>query len=70
MSRKTSRRDFVLTSAAAGLALTAPRTSTARGPAVITQKGPKPIVISSAKEGRREVEERAAEPRTALAQPT
>jgi N4-(beta-N-acetylglucosaminyl)-L-asparaginase len=48
MSKKTSRRDFVLTGAAAGLALTAPRTSTARGPAVITQKGPKPIVISSA----------------------
>ena len=48
MSRKMKRREFVLTTAAAGLAAASPRTVFGQAPAVITRSGIKPIVIASA----------------------
>jgi N4-(beta-N-acetylglucosaminyl)-L-asparaginase len=42
------RREFVLTTAAAGLAAASPRTIFGQAPAVITQSGIKPLVIASA----------------------
>src|SRR5687768_10685116 len=44
---KVNRREFVLTSTAAGLAAAAPRTA-AQSPTVITPGGVKPVVVSSA----------------------
>ena len=48
MSRKMKRREFVLTTAAAGLAAASPRTVFGQAPAVITRSGLKPVVIASA----------------------
>jgi len=42
------RREFVITTAAAGLATAAPRTVFGQAPAVITRSGAKPLVIASA----------------------
>lgn len=47
MSKKISRRDFVISSAAAGLAATAPLAANAQAPAVRTSSGIKPVVIAA-----------------------
>lgn len=47
MSRKISRRDFVLTGAAAGLAAAAPRTVFGKAPTMIVPNDVKPVVIAS-----------------------
>ena len=47
MNRKISRRDFVLSSAAAGLAASAPITAKAQAPATKIRPGVKPVVIAS-----------------------
>ena len=51
MARMT-RREFVVTGGAAGLAAAAPRPAFGRAPAVRTQQSPKPVVISSANGNR------------------
>ncbi|MEP6994900.1 MAG: N(4)-(beta-N-acetylglucosaminyl)-L-asparaginase [Acidobacteriota bacterium] len=48
MRRRFSRRDFVRTSAAAGLAAASPRAIFGQAPAVVSGKAAKPVVISSA----------------------
>ncbi|HVT60515.1 MAG TPA: N(4)-(beta-N-acetylglucosaminyl)-L-asparaginase [Thermoanaerobaculia bacterium] len=48
MSKKPSRRDFILAGAGAGLAAAAPRALFGQGPAVVAPKSVKPVVISSA----------------------
>jgi N4-(beta-N-acetylglucosaminyl)-L-asparaginase len=48
MSPKVNRREFVKAGTAAGLAAAAPVTAFARGPAMITQSGSRPVVVSSA----------------------
>ncbi|MFQ5790863.1 MAG: isoaspartyl peptidase/L-asparaginase, partial [Acidobacteriota bacterium] len=45
--KKISRRDFMLTSAAAGVAAATPRTMFGTAPTVITPQEAKPLVISS-----------------------
>lgn len=47
MSNKISRRDFVLTGAAASIAATTPITSKAQAPAVKIKPGVNPVVVSS-----------------------
>ena len=47
MSSKISRRDFVLSGAAAGIAASAPMAASAQAPAVKTNPGVRPVVISS-----------------------
>lgn len=47
MSRKMKRREFVLTTAAAGLVAASPRRLFGQAPAVLRPQGVKPIVISS-----------------------
>jgi N4-(beta-N-acetylglucosaminyl)-L-asparaginase len=48
MSRKMKRREFVFTTAAAGLVAASPRTVFGQAPSVIARSGIKPIVIASA----------------------
>ena len=48
MSKKIKRRDFIRTTAAAGVTLAAAKSSISQFPAVIVQSGVKPVVISSA----------------------
>jgi len=48
VSRIMKRREFVFTTAAAGLAAASPRTVFGQAPAVITRSGVKPVVIASA----------------------
>ncbi len=52
MSRKMKRREFVFTTAAAGLAAASSRRVFGQAPAVLTPQGIKPIVISSANGNR------------------
>ena len=47
MSPKVNRREFVKAGTAAGLAAAAPVTAFARGPAIITQSGSRPVVVAS-----------------------
>ncbi|MEX1127187.1 MAG: N(4)-(beta-N-acetylglucosaminyl)-L-asparaginase [Vicinamibacterales bacterium] len=47
MSPKVNRREFVKAGTAAGLAAAAPVTAFARGPAMITQSGSRPVVVAS-----------------------
>jgi N4-(beta-N-acetylglucosaminyl)-L-asparaginase len=47
MSPKVNRREFVKAGTAAGLAAAAPVTAFARGPAMITQSGARPVVVAS-----------------------
>jgi N4-(beta-N-acetylglucosaminyl)-L-asparaginase len=47
MSQKISRRDFVISSAAAGLAASTPVTATAQAPATKIRPGVRPVVIAS-----------------------
>ena len=47
MSKKIKRRDFIRTTAAAGVTLAAAKSSISQFPAVIVQSGVKPIVIAS-----------------------
>ncbi len=47
MNKNISRRDFVISSAAAGIAATTPVTGNAQAPAVKTRPGVKPVVIAS-----------------------
>ena len=47
MSRKMNRRDFVIKSAAAGLAVAAPRKIFGRAPEMVIQSGVKPVVVAS-----------------------
>ncbi len=48
MAKKMSRRDFVVTSAAAGLGVTAPHSLLSQTPTVYTPNSVKPVVIASA----------------------
>jgi N4-(beta-N-acetylglucosaminyl)-L-asparaginase len=51
MSKKIKRRDFMITSAAAGLTIAASKTATAKtnlAPTMLIQSGVKPVVVSSA----------------------
>lgn len=52
MPKKINRRDFVVTSAGAGLAAAAPLTVFAKGPEVLMPSSVKPVVISSANGNR------------------
>jgi N4-(beta-N-acetylglucosaminyl)-L-asparaginase len=47
MSPKVNRREFVKAGTAAGLAAAAPVAAFARGPAMITQSGSRPVVVAS-----------------------
>jgi len=47
MTKKMNRRDFVLTSAAAGLAAAAPKEVFGQAPTVMTPRSVKPVVVSS-----------------------
>ncbi len=47
MKKKISRRDFVVSSAAVGIAATAPLAARAQAPAVKTKTGVKPVVVAS-----------------------
>ncbi len=47
MKKKISRRDFVISSAAVGIAATAPLAARAQAPAVKTKTGVKPVVVAS-----------------------
>jgi N4-(beta-N-acetylglucosaminyl)-L-asparaginase len=47
MSPKVNRREFVKAGTAAGLAAAAPVTAFARGPAIVTQSGSRPVVVAS-----------------------
>ena len=49
---RITRREFVVTGAAAGLAAAAPRPACGRTPAVRTRQSPRPVVISSANGNR------------------
>ncbi len=49
---RITRREFVMTGAAAGLAATAPRPAFGRAPAVLTRQSVRPVVISSANGNR------------------
>ena len=48
MGKKVNRRDFVLTSAAAGLGVAAPRSLLAQAPTVLTRSSVRPVVVASA----------------------
>ncbi|HEV8132915.1 MAG TPA: N(4)-(beta-N-acetylglucosaminyl)-L-asparaginase [Acidobacteriota bacterium] len=52
MPKKINRRDFVVTSAGAGIAAAAPLTAFAKGPEVLMPSSVKPVVISSANGNR------------------
>ena len=47
MNKKISRRDFVISSAAAGIAASTPVTATAQAPATKIRPGVRPVVIAS-----------------------
>src|SRR4030042_4950971 len=52
MGRRMRRREFVFSTAAAGLVAAAPRAVFGAAPAVLTPQGPKPVVISSSNGNR------------------
>ncbi len=52
MAKKINRREFVATSAAAGLAAAAPRAAFGQAPTMMTPKSVKPVVISSSNGNR------------------